>query len=67
MNSFAYITPVFYFDQPIWLKAWIVGNEPDKSKLKQVIVDIGGYNTMLSNLGYIRLFMTNSSLQKFCK
>jgi len=42
-------------------------NEPDDSKLKQVIVYLGRFHTMMNYLVCIGYFMANSCLRKFWK
>ena len=47
-------TPVITFDQPLYWKAQtIIANEPSSSRLKSVVLRIGGLHTEMSFLGCI--------------
>ena len=45
----------------------IVGNESDDSELKRVILNLGGFHTMMSYMGCIGHFMTNAGLREVLK
>lgn len=48
------IAPVITFDQPLYWKAYmIIQNEPEGSRLKKIILLLGGFHTEMSFLGTI--------------
>lgn len=48
------IDPVITFDQPLYWKAYmIIQNEPEGSRLKKIILLLGGFHTEMSFLGTI--------------
>ena len=59
------ITPIVTFDQPLWWKATIImENEPQNSKLKNIVLRLGGFYTQMSYLGCIGHIMTKSGLEE---
>ncbi|XP_045199496.1 uncharacterized protein LOC123553863 [Mercenaria mercenaria] len=58
-------TPVLTFDQPLYWKALnIIENEPSESKIKSVVVRLGGFHTEMSFLGCIGRIMENTGLKE---
>ena len=61
-------TPIVTFDSPLYWKARIIiSNEADGSSLKRIVLDLGGFHTMLSLLGSIGHVMHNSGLSEILK
>ena len=61
-------TPIVTFDSPLYWKARIIiSNEADGSSLKRIVLDLGGFHTMLSFLGSIGHVMHNSGLSEILK
>ena len=59
------VSPVLTFDQPLWYKALtIVENEPRGSRLKSIVLRLGGLHTEFSFLGAIGQIMAGSGLQE---
>lgn len=58
-------TPIITFDQPLFLKALsIISNEPPHSPLKQIILRLGGFHTLMSFLGCVGHIMAGSGLEE---
>ncbi|KAK6171638.1 hypothetical protein SNE40_018084 [Patella caerulea] len=58
-------TPVITFDQPLWWKArTIINNESSDSKLKRIVLHLGGFHTAMSFLGSIGHVMDSSGLRQ---
>ena len=59
------VTPILTFDQPLWWKALtIVQSEPVNSKLRSVILRLGGFHTLMSFLGCIGHLMTGTGVKE---
>ena len=59
------VTPVLIFDQPRWWKTFtIVKSEPVNSKLRSVVLRLGGYHTLMSFFGCIGHLMTGTDLKE---
>lgn len=53
------------FDQPLWWKArLIVEAEPETSRIKQIVLMLGGFHMKMSYLGCIGYLMTGSGIQE---
>ncbi|CAH3151809.1 unnamed protein product [Porites lobata] len=58
-------TPIITFDQPLWWKSLkIVSNEPQDSKLKSIILRLGGLYVEMSFLGCIGHIMAGSGIEE---
>ena len=58
-------TPIITFDQPLWWKSLkIVSNEPQDSKLKSIILRLGGLHVEMSFLGCIGHIMAGSGIEE---
>ena len=59
------VTPIITFDQPLWWKALMITvNEPVGSKLRSIVLRLGGFHTEMSFLGCIGHLMAASGLQE---
>ena len=58
-------TPIITFDQPLWWKSLkIVSNEPQDSKLKSIILRLGGLHVEMSFLGCMGHIMAGSGIEE---
>jgi hypothetical protein len=58
-------TPIITFDQPLYWKAHqILSNEADESKLKNIVLRLGGFHLEMSFLGAVGHLMSGSGLQE---
>ena len=58
------VTPIVTFDQPLWWKAlMLIHEEPKESKMKSVVLRLGGLHTEMSFLGCIGHVMAGSGLE----
>jgi len=58
-------TPVVTFDQPLWLKAVTMKASSSRgSDISSIIINLGGFHTMMSFLGAIGCIMTGSGLEE---
>ena len=58
-------TPIITFDQPLWWKAFtIIQQEPAESKLKSIVLRLGGLHIQMSFLGSIGHLMAGTGLQE---
>ena len=56
-------TPIVTFDQPLWMKAFLIIEEEEKdSILKSIVLWLGGFHTLMSFLGSIGHLMAASGL-----
>lgn len=59
------VVPVITFDQPLWFKATtIIENEPDNSRLRSIVLRLGGFHTLMSFLGSVGHLMEGSGLRE---
>ena len=59
------VTPMITFDQPLWWKAMtFVERKPENSPLHSVVVQLGGFHTLLSFLGCIGHIMIGTGLRE---
>ncbi|XP_037043653.1 uncharacterized protein LOC119079700 [Bradysia coprophila] len=59
------VTPIITFDQPLWWKAsLIIQDEPVSSRLKKIVLLLGGFHMQMSFLGSIGYLMTGTGLQE---
>lgn len=59
------VTPTITFDQPLWWKATlIIQDEPVTSRLKMIVLILGGFHMQMSFLGSIGYLMTGTGLQE---
>lgn len=59
------VTPILTFDQPLWWKALtIVQSEPVDSKLRSIVLRLGGFHTLMSFLGCIGHLMSGTGLKE---
>lgn len=59
------VTPVITFDQPLWWKATlIIQDEPVSSRLKKIVLILGGFHMQMSFLGSIGYLMNGTGLQE---
>ena len=59
------MSAIVTFDQPLWLKAFIIiANEPESSDMHSIVLRLGGLHTMMSFLGCIGHLMMQSGIQK---
>ena len=58
-------TPIVTFDQPLWWKAQvIISNEQPSSKLKSIVLRLGGLHVKMSFLGCIGHIMAGSGMEE---
>ena len=58
-------TPIITFDQPLWWKSLkIVSNDPQDSKLKSIILRLGGLHVEMSFLGCMGHIMAGSGIEE---
>ena len=58
-------TPIITFDQPLWLKEFlIIEEEPSHSDLKNIVVRLGSFHTEMSFIGAIGHLMADSGLKE---
>ena len=58
-------SPILTFDQPLYWKAFmIVLEEPDHSYLKQIVLRLGGFHTLICFIGAIGYLMAGSGLEQ---
>lgn len=59
------VTAVITFDQPLWWKAsLIIQDEPVSSRLKKIVLMLGGFHMQMSFLGSIGHLMTGTGLEE---
>ena len=59
------VTPIITFDQPLWWKALtIIMSEPLGSDLREIVLRLGGFHTLMSFLGCIGNLMAGSGLKE---
>lgn len=59
------VTPIITFDQPLWWKATlIIQDEPASSRLKKIVLILGGFHMQMSFLGSIGHLITGTGLQE---
>ena len=58
------VKPMITFDQPLWLKSLeVIESQPDGSEFHDIILQLGGFHTLMSFLGCIGHIMAGSGLQ----
>ena len=58
------VTPVLTFDQHLWMKAQhIIDAEPSTSRIKNIVLRLGGFHMEMSFLGSIGHIMTETGLK----
>ena len=58
------VTPIVTFDQPLWWKALtLIQDEPRGSKLKSIVLRLGGLHMEMSFLGCIGYLMSGSGIE----
>ena len=58
------VTPVLTFDQPLWMKAQhMLDAEPSTSRIKNIVLRLGGFHMEMSFLGSIGHIMTETGLK----
>ena len=58
------VTPIVTFDQPLWWKALtLIQDEPQGSKLKSIVLRLGGLHMEMSFLGCIGYLMSGSGIE----
>ncbi len=59
------VTPTITFDQPLWWKSTlIIQDEPVSSRLKKIVLILGGFHMQMSFLGSIGHLMIGTGLQE---
>ena len=59
------VTPILTFDQPLWLKAFTIQqNSPTDSKIRSIVLRLGGFHTEMSYVGAIGNIMAGSGLHE---
>lgn len=59
------VTPIITFDQPLYWKAsLLIQDEPSSSRLKKIVLILGGFHMQMSFLGSIGHIMTGTGLQE---
>jgi hypothetical protein len=57
-------TPIVTFDQPLYWKAMmIIANSDDSSPIRQIVLKLGGFHTLMSFIGCIGQLMEGLGLQ----
>ena len=57
--------PIVTFDQPLWWKAkMIVHEEPESSALRNIILSLGSFHTLMNFLGCIGYLMESSGMKE---